>query len=152
MTLKSSGYLVTETAIAWTSGQGLNSAADNEYTDLSDEIDNTTNLYAFVDVYLDIASAAFTGADSLIAIYIVPTVDGTNYPTWTQATTDQQENENYFRAACVTTGTTAAQKMVAERLAVPPGKYKYAFRNQAGAAFAASGNTAEWRPHSYKDE
>ena len=42
-TTKLSGYLASAAAITWASGQTLTSLTDNEYTDLSDEIDNSTN-------------------------------------------------------------------------------------------------------------
>lgn len=145
-----SGYLTTATAVAWTSGQGLNSLTDNEWTDLSDEIDNSTNKYMMADMYLDLASAAFTGADSQIEVYLVPSVDGTNYPSWTgNVTTDEQQNNIHYVGAVTTTGATEAQDLVLRNVLLPNGKYKFAFRSRAGVSLAASGNTAYWRPHSY---
>ena len=47
-TLKLSGYFAAAAAITFSGTQQLNSLADNEYTDLSDEIDNSTNKYAYV--------------------------------------------------------------------------------------------------------
>lgn len=46
-----SGYLASAAAITFSGTQTLNSLTDNEYTDLSDEIDNSTNKYAFADLY-----------------------------------------------------------------------------------------------------
>jgi hypothetical protein len=152
MTLKSSGYLATESALVWTSGQSLNSLTDGEWTDLSDEIDNTTDLYVMADVRIDLASAAFTGTDSILEAYVVPTIDGTTYPTWTgNVTTDQQENNKFFVDSATTTGTTAAQDMAIQRIVIPPGKYKVGFRNNAGVSLAASGNNAYLRFHSFQD-
>ena len=150
-TLKLSGYLATEAAITWASGQTLVSLTDNEYTDLSDEIDNSTNLYSFVDLRLVIASAAFTGTDSGIECYLVKTVDGTNYPTWTgNGTADEQENNPYFVGFVPFTGTTAAQAGVLKRIQLPNGKYKWAFRNRGNVTLAGSGSTIYWRPHSWQ--
>lgn len=152
MALKSTGYQTTLQSIAWTSGQALNSAADSEWTDLSDEIDNTSNLYVMADVEIVLASAAFTGVDSGIGVYIIPSADGTNYPNWTgNVATDEQENTQYFVGFGTTSGSTAAQRIVVRDVALPAGKYKFAFRNQGGVALAASGNSAGWRPHSYQD-
>lgn len=143
-----SGYLATAISIAWDSGQTLNSAADNEYTDLSDEVDNSTNKYPRCDVEIVLASAAFSGADSGIEVYIIPSMDGTNYPTWTgNGTTDEQENNGFFVGFATTTGTTAAQRMVLRDIELPNGKYKWAFRNRGNVALAASGNSASFRPH-----
>lgn len=152
MTLKSSGYQVAATSVVWTSGQSLNSATDNEWTDLSDEIDNSTNLYVMYDFEIVLASAAFTGTDSEIELYVVPSVDGTNYPNWTgNVTTDEQENQQYFAGSGTTSGATEAQRIAISRVVVPPGKSKVGLRSRANVTLAASGNTVKYRPHSYQD-
>lgn len=143
-----SGYKVAAQSIAWTSGQALDSLTDNEWTDLSDEIDNSTNKYVYADLELYLASAAFTGTDSVIEIYLVPSVDGTNYPNWTgNVTTDEQENNSYYVGTATTSGATEAQRMVLRNIPLPNGKYKYGFRSRAGVSLSASSNTAKWRPH-----
>lgn len=148
-THKLSGYLAAAAAITWASGQTLASLTDNEFTDVSDEIDNSTNLYVYVDLYADIASAAFTGTDSGIECYLIPCVDGTNYPTWTgNGTADEQENHPYYVGWIPFTGTTAAQDGILRNVELPNGKYKWAFRNRGNVGLAASGNTIYWRPHS----
>lgn len=147
-TVKTSGYLVAAAAVSWASGQTLNSLTDNEFTDLSDEIDNSTNKYKYADLYFDIASAAFTGTDSGIEAYLIPSVDGTNYPTWTgNGTTDEQENTLFLVGFAPFTGTTAAQDAVITRIRLPQGKYKFGFRNRGNIGLAASGNTVYWRPY-----
>jgi hypothetical protein len=151
-TLKLAGYLTTEAAITFSGTQQLNSLADNEYTDLSDEINNSSDLYAYVDIRAVIASAAFiTPADCGIEVFLIPTVDGTNYPTWTgNTTTDQVHNGPYFVGYIPFTGTTAAQAGVLLRIEAPNGKYKWAARNRGNVALAGSGNVLYWRPHSYQ--
>lgn len=147
-TAKLSGYLGSATAVAWTSGTTFDSLADNGWTSLSDEIDNSSNKYLLMDWDLVLGSAAFTGGDSGIEIYVVRSVDGTNYPTWTTGTNDEQENAPYFRDFAVTTGTTAAQRVTGGPISVPQGKFKFGFRNRGNATLASSGNTFYWRPHS----
>jgi hypothetical protein len=143
-----SGYKAAAASVSFTGTQTLTSLADGEYTNLSDEIDNSSNLYAFADLELVLASAAFTGTDSVVEIYLVPSVDGTNYPTWTgNVTTDEQENYMFFVGSMITTGTTAAQRMTLRDVALPNGKYKWGVRNNSGVAFSASTNTLSWRPH-----
>jgi hypothetical protein len=147
--LTRSGYLDTAQAVVWTSGQALNSAANNEWTDLADAVDNSTTKYMFADVEVVLASAAFTGAGSSIEVYLIPSVDGTNYPTWTgNVTTEEQENAGFFVGAVTTTGSTAAQRMVLRDVELPNGLFRWAFRNKGGPTLAASGNSASWRPHS----
>jgi len=145
-----SGYKAAATAIAWTSGQGLDSLTDNEWTDESDAIDNSTNLYIFADIEIVLASAGFTGTDSGIDIYLIPSVDGTNYGDWTgNVTTDEQENSGYYVGSVTTSGATAAQRLVCRNILLPNGLYKYGFRSRAGVTLASSGNTVKWRPHQY---
>lgn len=149
-TAKLSGYLATASAVAWSSGQALASLTDNEYTDLTDEIDNSTNLYMMADWELVLASAVFTGTDSGIEIYLVKSVDGTNYPTWTgNGTSDEQENTPYYVGFAPTTGTTAAQRITGGPIMLPSGKYKFAFRNRGNVTLASSGNSFSWRPLSF---
>lgn len=145
--LKHSGYKAAASSIAWTSGQGINSLVDDEYTDLSDEIDNTLNLYLMSDVYLDLGTAVFSGADSAIEIFCVPTVDGSTYPTWTgNGTTDEPENEIHAVGEIPTTGASGVQDLVLRNILLPPGKFKWAFRNRGGVTLNAT-NTAYWRPY-----
>ena len=152
MTVKSSGYLVAAQTVTFSGTQTLASLTDNEWTNLSDAIDNSTNKYTLVDVELYLASAAFTGTDSTLLLYLVPSVDGTNYPNWTgNVTTSEQENEKYFVCSFTTSGATEAQRMTERNIVLPPGLYKYGVRNTSGVTLAASGNTLKWRPHSSED-
>ena len=152
MTLKSSGYLVASVNVAFSGTQTLASLADGEWTNLSDEIDNTSNLYLMADFLFELASAAFTGTDSVVELYILPCVDGTNYPNWTgNVTTSEQENDQHFVGAVTTSGATEAQVLCIRDVKLPPGKFKVGVRNNSGVAFAASSNTLEYRPHSYQD-
>jgi hypothetical protein len=146
--LSRSGYLAAAAAVAWASGQSLTSLTDNEYTDLSDEIDNSSTKYMFADLDLVLGSAAFTGTDSGVEVYLIPTVDGTNYPTWTgNGTADEQENNPYYVGFFALTGTTAAQRAALRDIDLPNGKFKFACRNRGNVTLAGSGNTLYWRPH-----
>ena len=148
-TTKRSGYLAAEAAITWASGQTLASLTNDEWTDLSDEIDNSTTKYMYADLDMVLASAAFTGADSAIECYIIPSVDGTTYPTWAgNVTTDRQENLGLFVGVIRLTGTTAAQAGILSDVELPNGKFKFGFRNRSNVTLAASGNSIGWRPHS----
>lgn len=147
--LTRSGYIATAISIVWASGQTLTSLTDNEWTDLSDEHDNSSALHMFADVEVVLASAAFTGADSGIEVYLVPSLDGTNYPTWTgNVTSDEQENNIFYVGFVPTTGTTAAQRALLRDVELPNGKYKWGFRSRANVTLAGSGNSASFRPHS----
>ena len=143
-----SGYKAAATSVSFTGTQTLASLADNEWTNLSDAIDNSTNKYMLVDLELVLASAAFTGTDSIVEFFLVPSVDGTNYGDWTgNVTTDEQENQQYFVGSVTTSGATAAQRLILRNVVLPDGLYKWGVRNKSGVAFAASANTLKWRPH-----
>jgi len=154
-TLKLAGYQATAQTVAWTGAtQKIDSLTDNEWTDLSDEIDNSTNLYAYAQLDLALGSAAFTGTDSAIEVYIVPTVDGTNYPDWTgNTTTDAPEHEHMFVALLPLKASTSAKRVVSTSqspIELPQGKFKFALRSRANVTLAASGNTLYWRPLAYQ--
>lgn len=149
LTVKLSGYLASAAAFTFSGTQTLNSLTDNEWTDLGDEVDNSTTKYAMADLELVLGSAAFTGTDSGVEVYLVPSVDGTNYPTWTgNGTSDEQENNGFFVGFIPTTGTTAAQRGVLMNVELPNGKFKPACRNRGNVTLASSGNTLSWRPRS----
>ena len=152
MAAQNTGYQVAAQSVTFSGTQTLASLTDNEWTNLSDAIDNSTNKYLMVDVELYLASAAFTGTDSTLALYLVPSVDGTNYPNWTgNVTTSEQENEQYYVCSFTTSGATEAQRLTQLNILVPPGLYKYGIRNTSGVTLASSGNTLKWRPHSVED-
>lgn len=143
-----SGYLAAAASVTFSGTQTINSLTDNEWTDLSDEIDNSSNKYVYADLYLELGSAAFTGTDSGIEIYLVPCVDGTNYPTWTgNVTSDETENVPFYVGFMFTTASTAAQKMTLLNVELPNGKYKWGIRNRGNVTLSGSANTLYWRPH-----
>lgn len=148
-----SGYLASATSVTFSGTQQINSLTDNEWTDLSDEIDNSTNKYAWADLRLVLGSAAFTGADSAIEVFIVPTVDGTTYPSWLgNSTSDAQQNEPYRVAILPLVAATQAQDAstpVGAPVPLPQGKFKFGIRNRGNVTLAASGNTLYYRPHSF---
>jgi hypothetical protein len=152
-TLKNSGYLASAVTVVFSGTQQIDSLTSSEWTDLSDEIDNSTNKYAYADLDLTLGSAAFTGSSAGIEIYIVPTVDGTNYPDWTgNTTTDAPEHAHYFAAFLPLKATTSAKRVVSSSqgaIELPQGKYKFGIRNRGGVTLAASGNTLTFRPKSY---
>lgn len=153
-TLKASGYLATAQSVAWTGAtQKIDSLTDNEWTDLSDEIDNTTNKYYAADLELVLGSAAFTGADAGIEVYIVPTIDGTNYPDWTGNSTSDAPEQAHYRATFLPLKATTAARRVASSsqsdIILPQGKFKFGMRSRANVSLASSGNTLSWRPKAY---
>lgn len=147
--ITNSGYKASASTVSWTSN-GFDALTDNEWTDASDAIDNSTNKYMFADLEIVLGSAAFTGTDSAIEVYLIPSVDGTNYGDWAGGgtTTDEQENIQYFIGSVTTSGSTAAQRLIIRGVELPPGLYKYGIRNRGGVTLNAT-NTLKWRPWQY---
>lgn len=126
----------------------LNSLANGSVSALSSEIDNSTNKYLFMDLELYLASLTPT-TGGYVSVYVVPSEDGTNYPSFDTGASPGDYNGNYFVTSFSTKAATAAQRMVRREILVPPGKWKIAVQNSCGAALAASGNTLSWRPYNY---
>jgi len=147
-----SGYKAAAQSVTFSGTQTMASLADNEWTDLSDEIDNSSNKYMLCDIEVFLGSfTAGTTGDEAIEIYIVPSVDGTNYPDWTgNSTSDAQENNNHFVGSVPIKQSGAATKRAALRnVSLPNGTFKFGLRNRCNAALAASGSTLKYRPHQY---
>ena len=148
-----SGYKAAAQAVAFSGTRTLVSLADNEWTDLSDTIDNSLTKYMMMDLRLELGSAVFTGTDSIIEIYLIISVDDTNFPDWVgDGIVDEQENQIHFIGSVTTSGTTAAQDLALRSVALPNGKYKFGVRNRSGVALAASANTLSWRPWQYSSQ
>lgn len=150
MAYRPTGYQASAQSVTFSGTQTLASLLDGEFSDLSDAIDNSSTKYAFADLQLGVASIAMT-AEGTVSFYLVPSVDGTNYGTYTGNTTDAPENEQYYVGSCTTLDTTAAMTLVLRDVELPNGFFKLGVKNGAGVSFAASGNALSWRPHSGED-
>jgi hypothetical protein len=129
----------------------LNNLADDTWSAVSSEIDNSTNGYMFMDIEADLASITPTGADAAIELYVVPSVDGTQYPsTSNSGTADEQENNQYFVGSIVLSLDAEVQIHMLRGIEVPTGKWKMFVRNRSNVSLAASGSTIKWRPWGYQ--
>jgi len=132
----------------------LNADLDDTWSALSGEIDNSTNGYMLMDIEVVLASADFTtpgGADMAIEVYIVPSIDGTNYPDYIEAgVAESQENNQYFVGSVTVHSVNAAFNGSIRGVEVPIGKWKLGVRNRANRTLAATLNTIKWRPWAYK--
>lgn len=136
-----SGYKAAEASRLTTE---LNSLANGSVTALSAEIDNGTNKYLYADVEVFLNTATPTGTP-VVDLYLVPTVDGTNYPEFDTGASPSAINLNYLVATLYVKASNATHRAVARQIPVPPGKYKWALRNGTGVALNASSNTVKER-------
>lgn len=148
--VKHSGYKAAAQAVTFTGTRTLVSLADDEWTDLSDVIDNSVTGWLFADWKFVCTSVAFTGADSAIELYLIPSVDDTTYPDWAgDGTADLQEHNVHFIGSFTTSGTTAAQDLTLRGIELPAGRFKIGVRNRGGIVLAASGSVLSYRPWQY---
>lgn len=150
--VRNSGYQAEAQLVAFTTNV-FDAMADDEWTNASDTIDNSAAGagYLFADLLVDLGSAVFPAlADNAIELYLIPSVDGTNFPDFTGGgtVTDEQENNQYFVGSVTILQGTATYSGALRGVELPPGKFKLAIRSRAGVALNAT-NTLKWRPWSY---
>lgn len=119
----------------------LNALANNGVA-VSAAQDNGTNLRLFADYELALTYAVAPTAGAAVELYLVPSVDGTNYPD----TTDPIAGTalvGVFPLRAVTT----AQRIALRGVLLTPGLYKLALKNAAGQAMGASGHTLKQRTY-----
>jgi hypothetical protein len=113
----------------------LNSLASTG-TAVSSAVDNDADLDTLADFELVIAYGTNPTAGSLIELYIVRTVDGTNYEDVTP--------QSGFAGAFVLAATTSTQRLIIPGVPIPPRDFKtYVVAKTTGQTAAASGNTLE---------
>ena len=125
---------------------GLNSLGNGAGA-LSAAIDNDADLSYYVDieVYVSGFGASINKGVKYADVYLLPTVDGTNYPD-----TDSSVPQPRYLVGSVTKGTangSGAVRDVISGVPLPPRDFKLAIVNTSGQAFAASGNTLKLRPY-----
>lgn len=115
---------------------GLNSLSDGAESAVGSEIDNTSDLDQFMDVYIDLASLNPTGTPYVV-VNVYHSVDGTNYPG--------KPNAQY---PVPTTAGSGAKHETLAHVPLTPGKTKLSLTNETNVAFASSGNTVKVRKYS----
>lgn len=140
-TIERSGY--TATAVTSLSTD-LNSLANNTNSAASAAHDNATEKALWHDLELVVTFGTAPAANSPVEVYLIPSVDGTNYADGGGTVTPAP---NLLVGVFYVRAVTTAQRVVIERVEVPPGLFKYVIRNVSGQATAATGNTLKYRPH-----
>ncbi len=142
-------YASAEVAVVFSGTQQIDSLTDNEWTDLSDEVDNSSTGYNRMDLEIVLGQVVFTGTDSYIEVYIIPLLHATIYANWvSNVTTDEQENQPYWVGSFTTSGTDAAQRLAhIQNIHMPPGKFKFGIRSRAGVTLNSAGNDMYHRPY-----
>lgn len=115
----------------------LNALANGGFSALSAAYDNTTNLYLYGSLIINLASLNPT-AGAYIQIFMAQSLDGSTYEDAPSST-----NPGWHMAlpsVALTTGA-AAKVVVTPAFSLPGGKVKFALLNGSGVALGATTNT-----------
>lgn len=133
------GYTQSATSILTTE---LNALGNAMMSSASSAVDNTSNLDLFMDLELYVhTQGSARSAGATVEVYILPTVDGTNYA---DATYGNPELVAVFPLDAATT----ARYGIRRDIPIPPGSFKLALYNRTGQAFAATTSTLKYRTYS----
>lgn len=140
-------WITDWTAVAFNGTRTLVSLADNEWTHLSDEINNTAlGRAVFSDFHLTLGSLTPTGTDAAVELYLLPAGESDTYPDWTgDGTADLQEHNIHFVGSFPISTSASVKEQYVRDVEIPPGKFKLGVRNRANVALAASGSALYYR-------
>ena len=129
----------------------LNSLADGG-NKLGAKIDNVADgeNEMFLDLELNIAAQGSARAsDATVQIYILYSVDDTNFDMGDDSTDPQPDSLAYVFAL---DASTSARYRTAVNIPIGPFDFKILPVNETGQDFAASGNTLKYRLHSAESQ
>lgn len=130
----------SSTSVATTA---LNSLAAGTYSGVLTEIDNTTNLYLYGDLEVALGADLTCAAGTpYIGVFLVPTLDGTNYPN-PPASTGAVPG-NYWVGNIIANASATFRRGFLRGIILPPFKYKFDLYHglHGSTAWNSTGNTA----------
>lgn len=119
----------------------LNSLSNGSSSSAGTAEDNTTNLDLWADFVLDVTFGTNPTANTTCDLFLLPSVDGTNY------TTPAAALGPYYVGSFQLQATTSQQLLMLLRVPLFPGKWKALLKNNSGQAFPASGSTVKYRSY-----
>ena len=139
------------TSVATLASTELNSLA-NGSSALGAEYDNATNLYIYGLFLLTVTFGTNPTEGSLINLYLVPAIDGTNYAYAPTGASPFVANTMYLGGFPVDNVTSIQRiplgldAVVYKPILLPPSKFKVLVLNNSGQAFPSSGSTVTMLP------
>lgn len=122
----------------------LNSLGSLTGKAISSALDNTAMLALFDDLELNVTFASAPTAGTVVELYVVPSIDGTNYA---DGSTSVLPQSSLYVGGFAVRAVTTAQRMHIRGVTLPPGLFKYAVQNTTNQAFPASGSTLVRNPY-----
>ena len=142
--VKGSNYTGAATAVP---GLTLDSLADDGRaisTALTNATTYPTTPEAYIDLELLLDLAGTPVRDEVVDVYLLPSLDGTNFATGDASTTPASDLLVFSFHVIAATD----QRLVAANIPLPVGLFKFLVHNQSGVAFSATGSTLRYRAHS----
>lgn len=99
------------------------------------------------DFVLDVTFGTNPTANSLVEMYFIVKIDGTNWEDYTRGASAVGPANGYAGAFPVA-ATTSLQQIACRRVELPSSDFLVMLINKTGQAFAASGNTLKVRKYS----
>jgi len=112
---------------------------------LSGVIDNSTGLDTVIDFELYLAEqASARSAGACVDIYLVSSIDGTNYP----GPAIGEPSINTIVGSFAFSAAVDAERDVIKNITLSPGLHKVYIKNRTGQTFASASNTLKYRVYS----
>jgi hypothetical protein len=139
-TIQLGNYAGTITAMS----TELNSLGATSGKAISSAQDNSATLALFDDVELNVTFGSAPTAGTVVELYLVTSIDGTNYADGSSSVLPQS---SLYVGGFAVRAVTSAQRMHIRGVALPPGLFKYLLQNTTNQAFPASGSTLVRNPY-----
>lgn len=127
----------------------LNALASGAKSAASTAFDNANasnrHLFGTFELYVTYGTAPTAGRT--VDLYLLPTVDGTNYA---DGSASVDPASNLYAGSFVLRNVNTAQRLVLAFVELPPTLFKAMVINRGGQAFSASGHTLKMAVYSYE--
>lgn len=102
-----------------------------------------------LDFELLMGGSITPGTNPAAHLYLIQSVDGTNYEDATTGASESLPPDAFVRSFIPTSGA-GTKRMAIRNVPAPVGLWKAIIQNELGVSLPASGNTLRWRGHSYQ--
>jgi hypothetical protein len=126
----------------------MGTPATGNMTAASSTYNNQTNLDIYCDIEINLLALSPV-APAYVAVYVLESVDGTNFPVQSDADLRLTSTQLLCAIPVGVTGSTA-QRVVARNILLPPAAIQFKVDNQTGATFVVN-STMKLLAYSYNN-